>query len=110
MHVDEMMADSHRKLVEDGELDKEVADKEILIYDFLATCDRDDLCRMVDSPAFNDIIRASLHMAVQSADHDEDAREKVVRQLRSLFYAQTPTQVLEGRQSENAPPPARGVG
>ncbi|WP_176481215.1 hypothetical protein [Clostridioides difficile] len=45
----EMMADSYRKLVEDGELDKEVADKEIRIYDFLATCDSDDLCRMVDS-------------------------------------------------------------
>ncbi|PBH01086.1 hypothetical protein [Clostridioides difficile] len=93
----EMMADSYRKLVEDGELDKEVADKEIRIYDFLATCDSDDLCRMVDSSAFNDIIRAYLKMAVQSADIDEDAREKVVGQRRWLFDENTAKEVLEGR-------------
>ncbi|PBF57201.1 hypothetical protein BGT96_19675 [Clostridioides difficile] len=93
----EMMADSYRKLVEDGELDKEVADKEIRIYDFLATCDSDDLCRMVDSSAFNDIIRAYLKMAVQSADIDEDAREKVVGQLRWLFDEKTAKEVLDGR-------------
>ncbi|PBG42415.1 hypothetical protein, partial [Clostridioides difficile] len=78
----EMMADSYRKLVEDVELDKEVADKEIRIYAFLATCDSYDLCRMVDSSAFNDTIRAYLKMAFQSADIDEYAREKVVGQLR----------------------------
>ena len=51
-----MMAESYRQLVKRGEIDKETADKEIRVYDFLATCDSDDLCRMVDSSAFNDII------------------------------------------------------
>ena len=59
------MADSYRTLVKQGKIDKETADKEIRIYDFLATCDNDDFCRMVDSSAFNDIIRAYLKMAVQ---------------------------------------------
>lgn len=36
-------------------------------------------------------------MAVQSADIDEDAREKVVEQLRWLFDEKTAKQVLEGR-------------
>lgn len=93
----EMMAESYRQLVKHGEIDKETADKEIRVYDFLATCDSDDLCRMVDSSAFNDIIRAYLKMAVQSADIDEDAREKVVGQLRWLFDEKTAKQVLEGR-------------
>lgn len=93
----EMMADSYRQLVKQGKIDKETADKEIRVYDFLATCDSDDLCRMVDSSAFNDIIRAYLKMAVQSADIDEDAREKVVGQLRWLFDEKTAKQVLEGR-------------
>lgn len=97
-----MMADSYRTLVKQGKIDKETADKEIRVYDFLATCDSDDLCRMVDSSAFNDIIRAYLKMAVQSADIDEDAREKVVGQLRWLFDEKTAKEVLEGRQSENA--------
>lgn len=93
----EMMADSYRQLVKQGKIDKETADKAIRVYDFLATCDSDDLCRMVDSSAFNDIIRAYLKMAVQSADIDEDAREKVVGQLRWLFDEKTAKEVLEGR-------------
>jgi hypothetical protein len=93
----EMMADSYRQLVKRGEIDKETADKEIRVYDFLATCDTEDICRMVDSSAFNDIIRAFVEMAVKNADIDEDSRNKVVGQLRWLFDEKMAKEVLEGR-------------
>ena len=59
-----LMADSYRKLMSEGKIDKDTAEKEIRIYEFLGSCDETDLCRMVDSSAFNDIIRAFLNMAV----------------------------------------------
>lgn len=92
-----VMADEYRELMKRGRIDKETAEKEIRVYDFLGTCDSDDLCRMVDSSAFNDIIRAYVEMAVKNADIDEDSRSKVVGQLRWLFDEKTAKQVLEGR-------------
>ena len=98
----EMMADSYRQMVKQGRIDKETvdketADKEIRIYDFLSTCDTEDICRMVDSSAFNDIIKAFVEMAVKNADIDEDAGKKVVGQLCYLFDEKTSRQVLDGK-------------
>lgn len=89
-----MMADSYRHLMEKGKIDKETAEKEIRIYEFLATCNTDDFCRMVDSSAFNDIIRAFLKMAVENADIDEESKDKVIRQLRWIFDEKSCREVL----------------
>ena len=82
----EMMADSYRQLMKQGRIEKETADKEIRIYDFLATCDTEDICRMVDSSAFNDIIKAFVETAVKNADIDEDAGKKVAVQVAIIIY------------------------
>ncbi|PBG46547.1 hypothetical protein BGU93_18560 [Clostridioides difficile] len=91
------MADSYRKLVEAGELDKEVADKEIRIYDFLATCDSDDLCRMVVSSAFHDVLRAYLKQSVPPADIHVDASATEVCQPRSQFADTTTREAVHCR-------------
>ena len=91
-----IMADSYRKAMEQGQIEKEVAEKEIRIYDFLATCDTDDICRMVDSSAFNDIIRAFLRMAVNNADISEKDKDKVLNQLRWIFDEKQAKEVLNG--------------
>ena len=89
-----LMSDSYKKLMNEGKIDNETAEKEIRIYDFLATCDIDDFCRMVDSSAFNDIIRAFLKMAVDNADIDEKSKEKVIGQLRWIFDEKSAKEVL----------------
>ena len=90
-----IMADSYKKLMNDGKIEKDVAEKEIRIYEFLATCSQDDFCRMVDSSAFNDIIRAFLKMAVDHADIDEKSKEKVISQLRWIFDEKSAKEVLK---------------
>lgn len=89
-----MMAESYRKLMNEGKIDRETAEKEIRIYEFLATCDIDDFCRMVDSSAFNDIIRAFLKMAVDNADIDKKSKDKVIGQLRWIFDEKSAKEVL----------------
>lgn len=90
-----MMADSYRKLMNGGTIDKESAEKSIRIYEFLATCDKDDLCKMVDSSAFNDIIRAFLKMAVVNAELEEEQQDKVLNQLRWIFDEKSAKEVLK---------------
>ena len=90
-----LMAKSYRKLMDEGKLEKEIAEKEIRVLEFLATCDVDDFCRMVDSSAFNDIIRAFLKMAVVNADIDEKSKEKVIEQLRWIFDEKSAKEVLQ---------------
>ena len=91
----EMMAEAYRSAIKEGKIEKEVAEKEIRIYEFLATCDIDDFCRMVDSSAFNDIIRAFLKQALINAEFDKDNQEKVLSQLRWLFDEKTAREVLD---------------
>ena len=90
-----LMAESYKKLMNEGKIEKEAAEKEIRIYEFLATCDIDDFCRMVDSSAFNDIIRAFLKMAVDNANIDEKSREKVIQQSRWLFDEKSAKEILQ---------------
>lgn len=92
-----IMADSYKKLMNEGEIEKEVAEKSIRVYEFLATCDIDDFCKMVDSSAFNDIIRAFLKMAITKACIDEESQDKVLNQLRWIFSEKSAKEVLEGR-------------
>lgn len=89
-----VLADSYKKLMNEGKIEKEVAERHIRIYDFLATCDIDDLCCMVDSSAFNDIIRAYLKLAVDSAGLGHHEAEAVMDNIYWIFDEKKAKEVL----------------
>ena len=89
-----LMAESYKKLMNEGKIDKATAEKEIRVYEFLENCDDDDKFIMVDSSAFNDIIRAFVKMAVNNAEIDKDSRNKVLSQLSWIFDEKTAKEVL----------------
>lgn len=89
-----VMADSYRMLVKQGKVTEKQVKRDIEIYDFLATCNNDDFCRMVDSSAFNNIIIAFLKKAVKGAGLDIH-EEKLVVELRYLFDGMTAKEVLQ---------------
>lgn len=96
-----LMADSYIALVKRGELTEDEAKRDIEIYEFLATCNTDDFCRMVDSSAFNDIITAFLTKAVKNAGIDGQSQDKVINQLRWIFDGQTAKEVLQDSRTDN---------
>lgn len=84
-----IMAESYRTLASTGDITQEQAEKECRILDFLATCDDDDICRLFDSSAFNDIAKAYLKVAVTELTDegtiDEEQAEKVRNRFSVLF-------------------------
>lgn len=90
-----MWAEMFRKLMEQGKMEKKAAEKEIRIYDFLAECDVDDFCMLVDSTAFNPIIRAYLKLSMENVGIDEESREKVLIELSWLFDEKEAREILE---------------
>lgn len=89
-----LMAESYKKLINEGKIEKEIAEKEIRIYEFLATCNEDDFCRIINSGAFNDIIRAYIKEAVVQAEIDEKSKEKVLAQAYWIFDTKTAEEIL----------------
>lgn len=90
-----LLAESYRKLAKEGKIDQKTADDEARVLDFLATCDNMDMCRMVDSSAFNDIIRAYVQLAMKDAGLSKKDREKVQVEMKYIFDRYSASEVLK---------------
>lgn len=95
-----LMADSYRKAASEGKINKEQAEKQARVYDFLGTCDTDDLYTMFDSTAFNEIakdyMRAAVKHLIASGTIDEEQGAAVRNEYAILFSEKTAKEVCEG--------------
>lgn len=80
-----LMADSYRIASAEGKIDKEQADKDIRIFDFLATCDEYDFCKLFDSSAFNEIAKSYLRLAVSELISENAIGEDQGRAVRNRY-------------------------
>lgn len=90
-----VLADSYRKLLAEERIEKEVAEKEIRVLDFLATCDINDLCIMFNSSAFNDIFKGYLDAIVKDAELDPEQAARVKESARWILDTKTASEVLK---------------
>ena len=84
-----VMAESYRKAAEEGKISKEEAAKDCRIFDFLSSCDQDDICRMFDSSAFNEITKSYMRIAVKELVSEgviDEEQGKAVRNRFSLLF------------------------
>ena len=84
---------------EDAELVK-VAEKKIKVYEFLATCDKDDLCNLIDSSAFNDFIKGYIECFLKNSSLDSEAKELALLELRS-FKIKEAKSILKSYMSDD---------
>ena len=92
-----MMADTYRKAADEGKITREQADKECKIFDFLSSCDQDDIFKLFDSSAFNEITRSYLRLAVKELVSegviDEEQGKAVRNRFRLLFDEKTASEI-----------------
>lgn len=88
-----LMSDGYKQLVKQGKLTPEQADPEIRVYDFLADCSTDDLYRLMDSSAFNDILKSYVAAACDEAELPDKQKSSVMSALRWLLDTKTAKEI-----------------
>lgn len=89
------IADGYKTLVKQGKVAEEDVKNEIKIYEFLATCEEDDIYRLFDSSAFNDILKCYIKKALKSAEIDKKKTDRVMEELRWLLDTMGAKQACE---------------
>lgn len=80
-----MMAESYRKAAAEGKITKEQAEKDCRAFDFLSSCDDDDINNLFDSGAFNEIAKSYMRLAVKELIEEGELDEEQGRAVRNRF-------------------------
>lgn len=81
----DVLSQTYRKAAEEGKITKEQADADCRIFDFLSTCSDEDICRLFDSSAFNEIAKSYLRLAVKELIGEGTITEDQGQEIRNRF-------------------------
>lgn len=91
-----VLADGYRTLVSQGKFTEEEVKTDLKVLDFIAECTQEDLYTMIDTSAFNEIIKSFCRTALINARVTEETRYNVMNELRWLFDERPAREVCEG--------------
>lgn len=80
-----IIAESYKELLKEKNIDQEIIEKKIRIYDFLDSCDEDDFFNLIDSSAFNNIIKSYVKAAIVKSGIKKNEEEKILQQINLLL-------------------------
>lgn len=90
-----LIADSYRHLIAKGKIDKNIAEKEIRIFDFLSTCDEDDIGILFNSGAFNEIMKGYLNAIIADAEVNNEIAYNLKESARWVLDTKSAADVLK---------------
>ena len=100
MHGYTMLAESYKKLLQEGKVTEEEAKKNIKVMEFLAKCSEEEINIMFDSAAFNEIMKEYVRRAINNADlgeeeEKEEIKSKIMNELRWLLSEKTAGEIMK---------------
>ena len=95
-----MLAESYKKLLQEGKVTEEEAKKNIKVMEFLAECSEEEINIMFDSAAFNEIMKEYVRRAINNADlgeeeEKEEIKSKIMNELRWLLSEKTAGEIMK---------------
>ena len=80
-----IIAETYKELLKDKNIDQETIKKKIRIYEFLDSCDEKDLFNLIDSSAFNNIIKSYVKAAIAKSGIKKGEEAKILQQINLLL-------------------------
>ena len=77
----ELLATSYKKLASDDP----IIQSKIKVFEFLSTCSDQDICNLVQSSAFNELIKAYFEVSLKDAGFDRNNIKKALNSLNSTL-------------------------
>lgn len=80
-----VIAEGYKKAAAEGKIGQGEAAKNSRIYDFLGSCDQEDIFNLFDSSAFNEIAKSYMRLVVKELIAEDVIEEEQGRAIRNRF-------------------------